>query len=165
MEQIRKYGLYAGLAFCLSLYGGYYFPGTGKDNSALAYYISLVFLTLFILLSIHWTRASTGKLDFVTGLKTGLGVAALAGLIYSIGIYIYYKSVYVGWVGPETERYATYFRQQDPSATPQKVHELAATAVKSFPFKYSLISLARVLFTGVVISSVLSAFMQNRPRS
>ena len=161
MNNIQKYGLLTGVIYVITLISGIIIqPEYGKEM-IIPFYISTFFLLVFLTIAIYKeSQRQDQPFDFIVGIKTGLGISALAGLIYSVAIYVIYKWIYSNWKVEETKKYYNFFHEQDPGASSSDVLQKAQNAIASFPFKISLISVARVLFIGAFIALAVSLIVQ-----
>ncbi|MFI5140103.1 MAG: DUF4199 domain-containing protein, partial [Sphingobacteriales bacterium] len=96
MRYTRLYGLYTGLIFSAALLLLSVKKAELMDPSTTTYsfFVCCPFLILFILMAMLNRRKELGNhIDFNEAFKAGLGLSAIAGIVYGIGSYIYFKFI------------------------------------------------------------------------
>lgn len=162
MDAVKKYGLLSGLAFVLWQYIEYF---TGMQQSGFAAYTGFLPVPLFILFLFMAIRKKRGQqggyLEFTDGLKTGLGVSAIAGVMYSISQYIYNKWIDTSLAVTEAEKLKEYLLKHGKSAVEAQAE--VAQIISAYPFRTSVETLAFMIFFGAIITLVFSATMKKNP--
>jgi hypothetical protein len=153
MKPEIKYGLLASLLSIICLYGGYKFIG----SSALLL-VWVVFIIMLVLAIRERKKLQGGFLELSDGMKTGLGVAGISGLIFSIAVYIYFK-----WVVPDlmlayAEKAKTYLESQGATA-----EEIKNRLVDFDPSRQAVMTLSFMIVSGAIITLIISLVMKKRP--
>jgi hypothetical protein len=162
MKKTRQYGLYAGLIYAASLL---LLSFTKLDNpeSTLNYsFLSCFpFLILFILLAMLNRRKEIGNhIDFSEAFKAGLGVSAIAGVVYAFCNYVYLK-----WINHTIiNTMASLFKddlvkqQKTPEFITQRVHDY----LTNLPFTISTYRLVMLILIGGVLSMILALIVRRK---
>src|SRR5579872_1866131 len=127
MKKTRQYGLYAGLIYSASLL---LLSVSKVDNPEATLNYSFLscfpFLILFILMAMLNRRKELGNhIDFSEAFKAGLGVSAIAGVVYAFCNYIYLKWINHSIINIMSDLFrADLVKQQKTSEyITQRVHE------------------------------------------
>lgn len=161
MDAMKKYGLLAGLAFVVWQYLEFYTGIHNTDFAAFSGFLPVPVFVVCIFMAIRAKRAEMGGyMEFTDGLKTGLGASAIAGVIFSIGQYIYSKWINPEWALHEAELMKNYLLKNGKTAAEAQTQ--VENMISQYPFRSSVEGLASIIFLGAIITIILAATMRKK---
>lgn len=158
----KKYGLIAGIAY-ISWQYTFFLSGMHKwDYAWLFALIPLaILLALIVAAMLQQKKAQGGYIRFNETLRIGLRIAAIAGFIYSIGTFVFYK-----WVDPEfINELAEQYRMQLSSTgtPPQEIDEQVKELKGLYPFRSSIMALAQTIAMGGLFTFISGLIVKKNP--
>jgi len=162
MKKTREYGLYTGLIFSASLF---LLSIAKVDNpeSTLNYaFLSCFpFLILFILLAMLNRRKEIGNhIDFSEAFKAGLGVSAVAGVIYAFCNYLYLKLLNHSIINTMSDLFRNDLVKQNKS--PEYINERVHQYLNNLPFTIATYRLVTLIFIGGILSIILALIVRRK---
>jgi hypothetical protein len=168
MKKTRMYGLYAGLIFSAALLL-LSLKKTDHPDTTMIYYSFLIcfpFLIFFILMAMLARRKELGNhIDFNESFKAGLGVSAIAGLVYAISDYIYFKWINHPLIEAIAEENRKHMLQEMKNHVGVKVEEAPERAldfINRAPFMLATLSLVQIILIGGFISIILALIVKRK---
>jgi|GEM_PF-4315203 len=162
MKKTRQYGLYAGLIYSASLLL-LSFSNVDNPESTLNYsFLSCFpFLILFILLAMLNRRKELGNhIDFSEAFKAGLGVSAIAAVVYAFCNYAYLKWINHSIINTMAALFmADLVKQQK---TPEYIHERVHEYLNNLPFTISTYRLVTMILIGGIFSIILALIVKRK---
>ena len=162
MKKTRQYGLYAGLIYSASLL---LLSISKVDNpeSTLNYsFLSCFpFLILFILLAMLNRRKELGNhIDFSEAFKAGLGVSAIAALVYAFCNYAYLKWINHSIINTMSALFrADLVKQQK---TPEYINTRVHEYLNNLPFTIATYRLVTLILIGGIFSIILALIVRRK---
>jgi hypothetical protein len=162
MKKTRQYGLYAGLIFSASLF---LLSISKVDNpeSTLNYaFLSCFpFLILFILLAMLNRRKELGNhIDFSEAFKAGLGVSAIAGVVYACCNYLYLKLLNHSIINTMSALFRADLVKQ--KKTNEFITERVQEYLNKLPFTIATYRLVTLIFVGGILSIILALIVKRK---
>ena len=162
MKTTRKYGLYTGLIFSAALLllslRTVEHPETTLNYSFLSCFPFLIF---FILMAMLNRRKELGNhIDFNEAFKAGLGVSAVAGIVYAVCNYIYLKWINHGIILTMVAERRKELAIQNK--TVEEVNERVITYLTNLPFTIATYRLVTVIFIGGVFTIALALIVRRK---
>jgi hypothetical protein len=162
MQTTRKYGLYAGLIFSAALlllsFTKVENPGTTLNYSFL---ICFPFLIFYILKAMLNRRKELGNhIDFNEAFKMGLGVSALAGIVYGFFNYLYLK--FVNHKIIETMIESQRLEMAKQHKTIEEINDRLVSNITNRPFAVATTYLVTIIFIGGIISIILALIVRRK---
>jgi Na+/H+ antiporter NhaD/arsenite permease-like protein len=119
------------------------------------------FLIFFILMAMLERRKELGNhIDFNEAFKAGLGVSAVAGFVYAICSYIYFK-----WINHALIITMVTLRRQEleqQHKTIEEINERIVTFLTNLPFTIATYRLVELIFIGGVFSIILALIVKRK---
>jgi hypothetical protein len=120
-------------------------------------------LLIFIVIAIYNRRKELGYLDMREGLRTGLGVALVAAMIYGVALFAYYTWVdhaFVNSYGEAYRKQLTSSGSQSPEEIIDKVNSMKAKV----PFlQATSTGLSMTIFIGGIFTLLTSLVLRKKP--
>ncbi len=162
MKKTREFGLYTGLIFSASLL---LLSVSKVDNpeSTLNYaFLSCFpFLILFMLLAMLNRRKEIGNhIDFPEAFKAGLGVSAIAGVVYALCNYLYLKLVNHTIINTMSTMFRDDLVKQNKS--PEFIDERVHQYLNNLPFTIATYRLVTLIFVGGILSIILALIVRRK---
>jgi|ERR1017187_3525862 hypothetical protein len=162
MKKTRMYGLYSGLIFSASLFL-LSFARVENPEATLNYsFLSCFpFLILFILMAMLNRRTELGNhIDFNEAFKMGLGVSAVAGIVYAFINYVYLKWINHGIIDTMTAiRRDELLKMGRPA---KEITERVHQYLTNLPFTIATYRLVTLIFIGGILSIILAFIVRRK---
>ncbi len=134
-----------------------------QDNWVVGIINFIITVIIFVMAIKTYKTKNGGFLSLKEALKTGLAVAAIAGVITAIYAFIHYTFVYPEF-GEVIRDQATLQMTEQGLSDAQQQQALSMTSFTSSPIFIATMSLLSSLFFGFIISLIAGAIMKhNRP--
>lgn len=168
LRTILTYGVIAGLivAVPMFVYLAVAEPDMAHNSQFLGYSIMLIALsTIFVAVKSYRDKALGGVIKFVPALLMGLGISAVAGVIYVVGWEIFMAMTNYTFAAAYGDSMVEAARAK--GASPAEVEALAAQ-MEAFAEQYANplfrvpITFIEIFPVGVVISLISAALLRNR---
>jgi hypothetical protein len=162
MKRIREYGLYTGLIFSAALFllsfAKVEHPETTLNYSFLTCFPFLIF---FILMAMLNRRKELGNhIDFNEAFKAGLGVSAVAGFVYAVCSYIYFKWINHGLIVTMVSLRRQELESQHKAI--EEINERVITYLTNLPFTIATYRLVELIFIGGIFSIILALIVRRK---
>lgn len=134
-----------------------------QNNWMLAIINFIITVLIFVMAIKAYKAKNGGFLSLKEALKTGLAVAAIAGVISAIYAFLHYTFIYPEFAEAMREQSIMQMTERGISEADQE-KALQVTGFTSSPLFLATMSLVSSLFFGFIISLIAGAIMkQNRP--
>lgn len=123
----------------------------------------IITIALFVQAIKTYRQSNGGFLSVGEAIKTGLAVAAVAGIITAIYTYVHYTYVYPEFIDAAVDTAREAMLKQNPDM-PQDQMDMALSMTEKFttPFVMATMSLIGNLFFGFIISIIAGLILQRR---
>lgn len=160
MHAMLRYGLLGGGLLCLPMFGPYFLFGLRVEWMSAGEVVGYAGMFLCLTATFFAMRAEhrrRGPLGYGGALAVGVGVSAIAGLLFGLATWAFYA--FVGDSLPEALLQFYLQQAQDPSLAPAESARRVAEIEAMRPFFFNRPLQAAVMFATVFVIGVLESLV------